>query len=132
MGLRKNTCIWVSFKQTCRPSVFIEERLQHRCFPVKFAKFSTGRWWLLLKVWEMPLLNERLLYNEATSPPEQFWKKDLPSSYREKMRWERGWQLKPCLHLIYFHYSFATRMANMSPNIFISNVLLNNPTERNA
>ena len=50
------------------------------------------------------------------------------------MRWERGWQIKSsCIRLIYFHfYSFATGMANMSPNIFISNVLLKNPTERNA
>ena len=60
-------------------------------------------------------------------------KKHLPSAYREKMHWERGWQLESCLHLIYFHsYSFATDMANMSPNTFISNILLKNPTERNA
>ena len=50
-----------------------------------------------------------------------------------KMRWERGWQLKSCIHLIYLHFcSFATGMANMSPNIFISKVLLKNPTEKNA
>ena len=52
----------------------------------------------------------------------------------KKMRWEPGWQIKSsCIHLIYFYfYSVATGMANMSPNIFISNVLLKNPTERNA
>ena len=79
---------------------------------------------------ETSLLNKCLPYKEATSSPDQF-KKKLPSSYRKKMRWERGWQLKPSLHLIYFHsYAFATGMANMSPNIFISNVLLKNPTEK--
>ena len=51
-----------------------------------------------------------------------------------KMPWERGWQIKSsCIHLIYFYlYSVATGMANMFPKIFISNVLLKNPTERNA
>ena len=49
----------------------------------------------------------------------------LPSSYSEKMRWKRGWQLKSSLHQVYFHcYSFATGMANIPSNIFISNVLL--------
>ena len=60
-------------------------------------------------------------------------KKKLPSSYCKKVCWERSWQLKQCFHLIYFHsYSFANGMTNMSPNIFISNDLLKNPTERNA
>ena len=41
------------------------------------------------------------------------------------MPWERRCQLKSCLQLVYFDsYSFATGMANMSPNIF--NVLLKN------
>ena len=67
-----------------------------------------------------------------TWSPEQFLK-HLPSSYGEKKRWKRGRQLKSCLNLVYFHfYSFATGMAYMSLNIFISNVLLRNPTERNA
>ena len=34
---------------------------------------------------------------------------------------------------LYIHsYSFATGMTNMPPNIFISNVLLTNPSEINA
>ena len=65
--------------------------------------------------------------------PQSNFGKKLPSSYSEKMRWERGWQLKSCIHLIYFHsYSFSTGMVNMSPNILISKVLLKNPTERSA
>ena len=68
--------------------------------------------------------------------------KKMLSSYREKndalkrcaerkMGWERGWQLKSCIHLSYFHFcSFATGMANMSPNVFISKVLLKSPEER--
>ena len=53
---------------------------------------------------------------------------------KRMMRWERGWQIKlSYIHLIYCHfYSFATGMTNVSPSIFISNVLLKNPTERNA
>ena len=35
-------------------------------------------------------------------------------------------------YYLFSSYSFATGMANMSPNIFISNVLLKKPTERNA
>ena len=63
---------------------------------------------------------------------EQFLKY-LPAFYSEKMSWKRGRQLKSCLSLVYFHfYSFATGMTYMSSNIFISNVLLKNPTERNA
>ena len=59
--------------------------------------------------------------------PEQFLKY-LPSS-----QCRQGRQLKSCFNLVYFHfYSFATGMAQMSSNIFISNVLLKNPTERNA
>ena len=39
--------------------------------------------------------------------------------------------IKSCLHLIYFHsYSFATGMANMSPNTLINRVLLKNSTEK--
>ena len=49
------------------------------------------------------------------------------------MHWERGWQLKSYIHLIYLHFCyFATGMANMSPDIFISKVLLKDPTEKNA
>ena len=60
-------------------------------------------------------------------------KKMLLSSYSEKMRWEQGWQLKSCLHLIYFHSCFfATGVANVSPNIFIGNILLKTLKERNA
>ena len=39
------------------------------------------------------------------SKPKQF----LKIFRSEKMRWKQGWQLKSCLHLVYFHaYSFAT------------------------
>ena len=50
------------------------------------------------------------------------------------MHWERGWQIKSsCIDLIYFYfYSVAAGMGNMSPNIFISNVLLKNPTEKKS
>ena len=51
-------CVGVSFRCNCRSSGFIKERLRHRCFPMKFAKFSRTRWWLLLKVWEMSLLSK--------------------------------------------------------------------------
>ena len=57
----------------------------------------------------------------------------MPSSYREKND-ALGTKLaikSSGIHLIYFYfYSVATGMTNMSPNIFISNVLLKNPTER--
>ena len=47
------------------------------------------------------------------------------------MRWKRDWQLKLCRHLVCFNsYSFPTGMANMPSNIFSSNVLLKNPTEK--
>ena len=65
--------------------------------------------------------------------PRAVFKIFSPSSYKEKMRWERGWQLKSCLYLVYFHSrSFPAAMASMSSNIFISNVLLKNPKERNT
>ena len=37
---RENTCVGVSFYWSCRSQVFnfIKKRLQHRCFPDKFAK----------------------------------------------------------------------------------------------
>ena len=61
-------------------------------------------------------------------------KKKMPSSYREKND-ALGTKLaikSSGIHLIYFYfYSVATGMTNMSPNIFISNVLLKNRTERN-
>ena len=58
--------------------------------------------------------------------------KRMMHALKGKMRWEQGWQIKSsCIHLNLF-YSVATGMANMSPNVYISNVLLKNPTERNA
>ena len=58
----------------------------------------------------------------------------MPSSYREKND-ALGTRLaikSSGIHLIYFYfYSVATGMTNMSPNIFINNVLLKNRTERN-
>ena len=95
-------------------------------------KTSSVLWtlfWLLLTVWEMYFLNKCLPYNKAKWSSKQFWKIFLTKN----MRWKRGWQLKSCLPLVYFHsYSFVTGIANMSSNIFISNVLLKNSTERNA
>ena len=38
----ENTCVGISFYQSCRLCRlcnFIKRRLQHRCFPVKYAKF---------------------------------------------------------------------------------------------
>ena len=66
--------------------------------------------------------------------PRTILKKKMPSSYREKND-ALGTKLaikSSGIHLIYFYfYSVATGMTNMSPNIFISNVLLKNRTERN-
>ena len=66
--------------------------------------------------------------------PGTILKKKMPSSYREKND-ALGTKLaikSSGIHLIYFcFYSVATGMTNMSPNIFISNVLLKNGTERN-
>ena len=38
---QENTCVGVSFLKSYRPEGynFIKQRLQHRCFPVNFAKF---------------------------------------------------------------------------------------------
>ena len=93
---------------------------------MKFAKFSRTRWWLLLEVVSGNVFAEKMFTLQLNNIiPRAILKKKLPSSYREKMRWERRCQIKLCLHLVYFHsYSFATDMANMSPNIF--NVSLKN------
>ena len=45
--------------------------------------------------------------------PREILRKNLPSSYREKMCWERGWKLKSCLHVTYFHvyfFNFSIRL----------------------
>ena len=48
--------------------------------------------------------------------PQSNFAKFFAFSYSKKMCWEWGWQLKSCLHLVYFHScSFATDMANICP-----------------
>ena len=51
-----------------------------------------------------------------------------PEQLRKKKIMERGL----ASNLYIQSYSFATGMTNMPPNIFISNVLLTNPSEINA
>ena len=54
---QENTCFGVSFLKSCRLKAcnFFKTRLQHRCFPVKFAKFLRAPFftehlrWLLLE-----------------------------------------------------------------------------------
>ena len=52
---QENTCVGVSFLGP-KARNFIKKRLQHRCFPVKFAKFlrkpslTKHLWWLLLVI----------------------------------------------------------------------------------
>ena len=49
--------------------------------------------------------------------PREILRKNLPSSYREKMCWERGWQLKSCLHVTYFHVDFFNSFMRLDASI---------------
>ena len=51
-----------------------------------------------------------------------------------KMRWERGWQKKIIMYSsnLFLSLFCCYWYGKYTPNIFISNVLLKNPTERNA
>ena len=77
---RKNTCAGDTFLKSCNPQHPIKKRLQHRCFPVKFAKnlrtpyFTEQLQWLLLTRIFKGFRNENRCYrclnletDEATS-----------------------------------------------------------------
>ena len=36
---KENTCVGDTFLKSCNPEDSVKKRLQHRCFPVKFAKY---------------------------------------------------------------------------------------------
>ena len=36
---QENTCVGDTFLKSCNPGNSVKKRLQHRCFPVKFAKY---------------------------------------------------------------------------------------------